>query len=66
MWNKAGVGPLRGAVKAKRRIKGKWDDVTAGSGWWWAGGGGEAVRLAQQPSEDACCRAVGKETSKIK
>lgn len=37
MWKKAGVGPLRGAMKAKRRIKGKWDDVTAGSGWWGVG-----------------------------
>lgn len=24
-------------MKAKRRIKGKWDDVTAGSGWWGVG-----------------------------
>lgn len=32
MWKRAGVGPPRGAVKAKRRIKGKRDDVTAGRG----------------------------------
>ena len=48
---KVGAGPLRGAVKARRRVRGKWDDVTAGRSIPWGG----PVRSAQQPtSEDTC------------
>ena len=51
MWEKVEDEPLRGAAKAKRRLKGKWDDVTAGRSIPWGG----PVRLAQQTtSEDTC------------